>query len=816
MLTRTRTSLLYGASALGVTAISMLSTSQANACQAIATTRAGIPVVDIVCAPGDAPVAPFQTSHAASAGNGADFFTMTGGSIVAGAPAPPPVNSGGTLDPSVPPDYIDFLDGDDVLVISGGTIGSAANRINIFLGGGADRVTMSGGTIYGYIFGQGGANVFDISGGTINGTLLAGSQNNLVSISGTAFIGQSPGEVDSVGLEDGSDRFVMTGGRLTGAVSGGDGDDIIIINGGSIGGFVAGNVGEDRIFILDGTIQQGVEGDSVYIAGGTINGDITGITGNTLIIDDSAAPAPINLQNGATISGAGVGGTAIIQNTDLAAGGAKTLFFTNFTSVTTSNATLGLGSGVQGIGVLTANAGSTIFAFGAVNMAASAVNLNSSTLTLANGFAGDTFTVGGIAFNAGVLGLDVNQRTLQADRINAAAFTGNGIINISLLGTPVFTQQTDIPIVFAPVAGTFVAQGLPGSQASLFTYELLPGPGGGLIVRATPANFGFALAPQNALDVSTIETVLDALFGLNDDVIETILGLANGANRVQLADNFGVFASGQFAHTEHDGFEITSGPLTADGPSFGANDFSAAISIDFDAAKHWGFDKEYGLNLGLFAGYASTDVKLHEFFGFDNVGDAFNQSAMLGGYGLFRREYTYALVSGVAFLGESDIFNGILNSNGDYGTEGYAITGSVGRIFMLSDTLRFDARGGLLGVIFQGDDYVDSNGNNFGGSEISFGALKLEPGIYMDRQLENGMTFSPYARADLQMRFGYENTASIDTREVKFDDSDFSAALSTGFNLKMTKSATMSGEVRGKLSADAWTVGGKLGLKVAF
>jgi hypothetical protein len=66
------------------------------------------------------------------------------------------------------------------------------------------------------------------------------------------------------------------------------------------------------------------------------------------------------------------------------------------------------------------------------------------------------------------------------------------------------------------------------------------------------------------------------------------------------------------------------------------------------------------------------------------------------------------------------------------------------------------------------------------------------------------------------MRFGYENTASIDTREVEFDDSDFSAALSTGFNLKMSKTATMSGEVRGKLSADAWTVGGKLGLKVAF
>jgi outer membrane autotransporter protein len=86
----------------------------------------------------------------------------------------------------------------------------------------------------------------------------------------------------------------------------------------------------------------------------------------------------------------------------------------------------------------------------------------------------------------------------------------------------------------------------------------------------------------------------------------------------------------------------------------------------------------------------------------------------------------------------------------------------------------------------------------------------------MDRQLENGMTFSPYTPADLQHRFGYSNTASIDTAEFNFDDSDFSAALSTGFNLKMSKKTTVSGEVRGKLSSDSSTIGGKLGLKVAF
>ena len=189
---------------------------------------------------------------------------------------------------------------------------------------------------------------------------------------------------------------------------------------------------------------------------------------------------------------------------------------------------------------------------------------------------------------------------------------------------------------------------------------------------------------------------------------------------------------------------------------------------------------------------------------------------MFGGYGLFRKEYNYALVSAIAFIGETDVSNGVLNTSGSYDTQGYAVTGSVGphlhaRRHAALRPARRPARRYL-----HGDDYADSGGNQFGGSQISFGAFKFEPGIYTDTQLENGMTFSPYARADLQQRFGYRNTASIDSAEIDFDDSDFSAALSTGFNLKMSKKATMSGEIRGKLSSDSSTIGGKLGLKVAF
>ena len=805
--------LLVGVTSL-LAAAAVFMPSEATACEAVSVVRNGIDAVDIVCATGDAAVQPFTTNNEFSDGSGIDTLTMSGGAVLANAAATPLVDGLANLTPSA--DVIDMLGGNDIVTISGGTIGTAADPIGIVLGAGADTFRMSGGTITGSVFGLGGGNSYAVSGGLIGGSLYAGSQNDVVVISGSANI-QRDAVIgpDSVGLEDGNDRFSMTGGTLAGSVSGGNGNDVMTVSGGMIGSYIAGNEGVDRISIFGGTIAGDVDAETVILGGGTIGGDIAGISSTTLVINDTISSDPINLRNGALISGVNAVGT--LTDTDLAGGGTKTLRFAGFDSLAADNSTLGFGSGTIGIAALSLANGSTLFVNGITNLAGSAT-LTNSAINMIDGATGDVLTLGGLTLNNSSIGFDVDQRTITADRIVATSLTATGvnIVNVNLLGVPVFSRQTDIPIIISggSVAGTFVAQGLPGTQASLFTYQVLAGPGG-LFIRATPGNVGLALAPQNAADVSTIETALDALYGINRDAIDADLHLANGA-KVMLSPSFGVFASGQLAHTEHDGFTISGGGLSGDGPSFGADDFSAAISLDFNAAKHFSFDQEYGLNLGLFAGYASTDVNLDSFLGFDAIGDATNRSGMFGGYGLFRKEYSYALVSAIAFLGGTDISNGVLNSSGSYDTQGYAVTGSVGHIFKLSDTLRFDLRGGLLGVVFDGDDYTDTGGNRFGGSHISFGAFKFEPGIYMDRQLENGMTFSPYARADLQQRFGYDNTASVDTAEFNFDDADFSAALSTGFNLKMSQTTTVSGEIRGKLSSDSSTIAGKLGLKFVF
>jgi len=722
-----------------------------------------------------------------SGGEGNDQFTVEVGGTVLGRGTAIAVDGGA---------------GNDIVDIIGGTIGDPAAQANVALGDGNDKFTIKGGT------GDNGQG--PIIDGILHGSILGDAGDDSVGIEVNGVVS------GNVSGGTGNDTIAVSGGTVAGNVTGDDGNDQLAVSGGAVAGNLTGGAGVDSVTVSGGFVGGNVEGETITLTGGTIGGDISGVSGDTLTINGS--PTALNLRNGVVISGTNAVG--VITNEDLGQGGTQTQFFTGFNSVALSNSTIGFGTGSNGIGQLSLTNGSTLFVRGNSTLSGS-LNVSGSTINMIDGAADDVLTLGGLVINNGQIAIDLNQQTLLADRLVANSFSsiGANTIFVNLLGTPQFAGATDIPVILtnAPLTpGTFTVVGVPGTPASLFTFEVVAGANGSLFIRASPANFGVALATANAADVGIIDTAVDALYGINNDALDADLGLSGGSPLVQLSDTFGVFASGQLAHVEHDGFTITNNNLVGIGPAFDADDFSAAISFDFNAAKHFGFEERYGLNIGVFAGYASTDVGLGTFQGFSRVGDADNSSGMFGAYGLFRERQNYVLVSVSGFLGETDITNDVLGTTGNYDTQGVVVTGSVGHIFNLTDRLRFDLRGGLLGVDFDGGDYVDSGGNQFGKSQISFGAFKFEPGIYADYQLDNGMVISPYARADLQQRFGYSNTAIIDTQEIEFDDADFSAALSAGFNLKMTQRSMMSGEIRGKVSDDSSTFGGKLGLKVAF
>jgi len=764
------------------------------------------------------------TPGALYGGSGADQITITGGSVneVFGDG----LDSLGTLVPGA--DTIRVLgggvgtnvrgnEGNDTIAI--GAVGTAGPAIggNVQGDAGDDTISMASGSVAGSMLGNDGADQISLSGGTLGLSLDGGTGNDTITVTGGTIGAATPPTGSSNGVfgEDGNDTISVSGGTINGGIAGQAGNDQISVSGGSITGNVTGNEGTDSVAVSGGTITGGIDAETVTLNGGTIGGDITGLGPDTLTINGSATP--LNLRNGVVFSGTNA--NAFINNEDLAQGGTFTQVFTGFDNVTADASTLGFGSGAIGIGLLTLQNGSTLFINGAPTMSGTA-SVVGSTIQMIDGATDDVFTLGGIAINNATIGLDINQQTLQADQIVTGTFSaaGTNTIAVNLLGTPEFSQTTDIPIIVSgsPVSGDFEVSGIPGTPGSLFAYELVVGPDGNLYLRATPTNTQLALATQNAIDVGTVDTVVNAFYGINNDAIVSDLGLANGTPFAQLTDTVAVFASGQFAHMEHDGFDVSTGGITYGGPGFGVDEYSAAISLDFNAGKAFDLDPQYGLNLGLFGGYAQANVDVGAFQGFSETGESTNRSGMFGSYGLFRQNYNYLLVSGIAFFGSTDITNDILGTTGDYDTQGYGVTASAGHIFVLGEKLRFDLRGGILGVTFRGGDYTDSGGTQYGKSRISFGALKFEPGIYADYALENGMTISPYARADIQQRFGYNNEASIDGVEMEFEDADFSAAMSGGFNLKMTERSTLSSEIKGKWSSDSTTVSGKLGLKIAF
>ncbi|CAM5769257.1 hypothetical protein MAMO4S_02750 [Mesorhizobium amorphae] len=779
-------------------------------------------------------------------GDGNDQFTMAGGTLMGavsgGAGNDSILISGGTIT-----GYGGFFtdvtgdEGDDTIVITGGTVrGTVSGGISgddtlIVTGGhifgdvaggfGNDTITVSGGTIDGSVRSGTGLDVVDISGGLIRENVYGGSVNIK---SGTIF-GSVIGRIDANNFdisggyiagdilgEDGNDIINFSGGTINGKIRGGAGEDTIRMSGGSVMG-ISGDGGSDNVTISGGTVWGDVTAETVSLFGGTIGGDIAGLSGSTLNIDDAKSPTPLVFRNGVSFSGTDAVGK--IVDTNLAKNGRFTQAFSGFVELATDNSTLGFGGATNGIAQLNLRNSSILFINGNSNLTGHA-NVFNSTIQMIDGAADDVFTLGGLTLRDAVVGVDVNLETLQADQIVSSAFSAQGSnkITVNLLGKPEFSQATQIPIIStgAPFTGNFSISGLDGTRAALFTYELITSPSGNLSILATPSNFQIALAPQSAIDTQTVDTALNAFSNIENDTIVSNLDLAASARTFRLTPTLSVFASGQLARTKHDSLQIRSENISNLTPGYSADEFSAALTFDLNADEAFDLNKKYRTNFGLFGGYASSDIVSGASGTFDRTGTADNNSGVFGGYGLFRQDNDYVIVSAAGFIGQTEITNDVLDTKGSYDTKGYNVTGSVGHILRLDNGIRFDLRGGISGTAFVGANYTDDGGNRFDKSRISFGSIQLEPGIYADYQLENGMVLSPFARLRLQQRFGYSNKAKIDGVEVSYDSADFTGALYGGFQLKLTERMALTSGINGKWSGDRTSIAGKLDLAIAF
>ena len=281
---------------------------------------------------------------------------------------------------------------------------------NILLSADSDVVGVQGGIILGNVDLGAADDTVTASGGTIAQNVFGGFGNDTISVAGTAVIG-------AVEAGAGLDNVTVSGGAV-GSVLGGGGADTIDISGGTIGSVIGGD-GDDKVTVSGGTIGNGINAETVQLNGGTVHGNITGLSENTLIIQAQN----LSLDNGVLFQGTNVVGT--ITGTDLASGGSQN--FAGFSSLTLSGdtASLAFANNAQLIGNLSVLDGSTLFVSGSVNLLSPTggrgnLTVNNATLSMQNGSPTDVFNVGNLTLNSATLAIDMNPQQNLSDLINAA------------------------------------------------------------------------------------------------------------------------------------------------------------------------------------------------------------------------------------------------------------------------------------------------------------------------------------------------------------------------------------------------------------
>ncbi len=157
---------------------------------------------------------------------------------------------------------------------------------------------------------------------------------------------------DGDGSEPGNDTINVSGGTIDGTIFADAGDDQVTVSGGTVEGSVLGGDGDDKVTVSGGTIKGGINAETVQLNGGTILGDITGLSENTLIIQAEN----LSLRDGVLFQGTNVVGT--VTGTNILSG---SINFAGFSSVTLDGqSTLRLAPGVQQIASLQVLDGSTL------------------------------------------------------------------------------------------------------------------------------------------------------------------------------------------------------------------------------------------------------------------------------------------------------------------------------------------------------------------------------------------------------------------------------------------------------------------------
>ena len=750
---------------------------------------------------------------------------------------------------------------DEFLVGSTDVVNDRSDPNGVAFDGGAgnDTVRVNGFASLLSLLGGSGNDSLIVNSGTVTGSVIGGTGSDRIVI--------GPGVVVTRNVDGGSGAdYMFVGGSVGRSVLGGAGEDRIRVTG-SVGrdvdggadadrirssavisGVLLGGAGSDKVLVEGGSVRRvdgGAGDDRFSFTGGAIAGAIRGF--ETVTINDSKSSTAIANDTVAVI---GNGETQVrLTDTRLSPVGGPsaaplTLDLDGVDRFAARGSTFAFTESMDGINQLRVLDGSVFRVNGDIDLrrggTAGRLDMRNSTLDFANGSTADSLRVSEVRFRDTTVLIDVNPNSANtaADTLIVDQDGVNGRIdNVFSGNNTLFVDFTEAPTggnVAIPIASivrganpTQVAQALSQFNVlgrlnadPLQALALMQGAGNQVLLVNRDRSAPFSQGPtMGAASSGGMEAMRD----ISTELANGGTGFDTGGDRTQISPTFGVFATGQFGHTEHDGYKVSDDSTSTNSPSFDADNFSVFGTGELDASAEFGIT-DFGLRIAAFGGYLETDVTLDRDLG-DGLespyeGSGYNRGGMFGTSVLASKIFGegnlgYGQFTIAGFLGSTDSVNADTGSTGDYGTQGIIMSAKTGANLAVSDNVYLDLRFGAAYTYFHGDRFEDSIGLRYGDTRTSFGTLSFEPGV-STAFLVKGVRVAPSARLLLEQRVGYVNDASYERTDFDYDDSDFTFGGELGASATFTKSLSAGAFIGGRVNDDQRSLLGKIAVKYQF
>ncbi|MFY0614454.1 MAG: autotransporter outer membrane beta-barrel domain-containing protein [Hyphomicrobiaceae bacterium] len=619
-------------------------------------------------------------------------------------------------------------------------------------------------------------STIDISGGEVREIVARSSSGTTIDLTGgtigaisaqgatTLSISENSIVTGNISLSESADKVTIAGGTINGDIDLAGGDDELTFTGGVLGKFnsrISGGAGNNTLNILGAKLNP----PHVFTDWNQFNvdngGSVQFAVGNHTINE-------LNVQSGASLSLSG--GTTVISPS------------------TSSSSTFNLA--------------------GTLNM------VNAST---------DVLEAGTLNLNGGTIQVEVDAAAGTADAINAQILNGTGKVQVTLLNATTIGEEQRIPIVTAQSGDAQLELEVLGSATD--GLALVSDGNGGFILVVSPTSTSTA-------DARAIGDAVGSAFAeFTKTKVKLTEGFLSpegpgGGIESRISPYFTVFAGGRLGYMKHDGYQSTrSGSGGADGSrqtaDLTARESSLFASAAVDLGRYMQL-KNVGVKVGLFGGYAKTDVEFGPIESggelFNSLGSGDNESFFAGTYSLFTSGNAYYGVAGSVGLGESNINNAVIKATSNYDTKTVVVAGLAGYIVPLGTTpglgaVNLDLRGGLSWAYSEGAAFIDTKGNRTEKATDTF-FKGVSSARLFSRFQSDGWTIEPYIQLGLEYALDRETRVILEDGTVlTYAESKPIGYATVGVTTKVSDQLQLFINARGDLADDRHIISGQVGAK---